>query len=204
LNELAHGDLNSLCQNTEYLKNNELMLNLAAQAMISIMTFHHLGYIHSDCHWGNFLYHMTEDTSGYYHYNINKKNYYLKNCGITMMIYDFGFAKKYNEKTSMLKYKLVDDYKRILPAFQNKTDKGWNKHSKLPDPIVSQYIRTLYTDIRNSPVYEATYKDIMYNIILNKLLTMPINNIFVETLPAGEKIINSTAFVIDDKLTGLV
>lgn len=207
LNELAHGDLQSICGNKDYLSNNELMLNLAAQAMISIATFHHLGYIHKDCHWGNFLYHMTEDISGYYHYKINKKDYYLKNSGFTLMIYDFGFAIKYNSKTADLKTLVASDYNRVLRAFKNKTGRGWNKHTKLPTPLVSEYIHSLQTAITTrSVVYEPsfTYKDIMYKTIINKLLAMPINNIFVETLPAGEKIINHSAFVIDDSLYGRI
>ena len=204
LNELAHGDLKSMSENKDLLKNNELILNLAAQAMLSIETFHHLGYIHKDCHWGNFLYHMTEDISGYYHYRINKKDYYLKNSGYTLMIYDFGFATKYNARTENLKDLIATDYIRILTAFKNKTNKGWNKHAKLPAPLVSQYIHSLQTEIARGIVNEPSHKDIMYKTIINKLLAMPINNIFVETLPAGQKIINQSAFVIDDSLMGRV
>ena len=67
LNELARGDLKHLCKKKDFLKNNELLYNVFAQIILSILTFHNLGYIHRDCHWGNFLYHYNNNLTGYYH-----------------------------------------------------------------------------------------------------------------------------------------
>ena len=200
LNELAHGDLASLSENEDYLRNNDLVLNIATQALLSIMTFHNLGYIHHDCHWGNFLYHMTEDKSGYYHYKIYNKDYYLKNCGYTLMIYDFGLCEKYASKTKYLKNYMVRDYERILQAFQNKTDKGWCKPPNLVSSGISTFINNLQTEIIRSPAYQNNHIDINNNVILKHLLQLPVKNIFVNVLPAGAKIINDSPYIIDETL----
>ena len=95
LNELANGDLLNLLQ-TSVFQNAEIALNLIMQCLISIMTFHKLGYVHQDCNEGNFLYHYNHtNTEGYFHYNIRGKDYLLKNCGYNMMLYDMGYAEKY-------------------------------------------------------------------------------------------------------------
>jgi hypothetical protein len=206
LNELAHGDLKSLCQNKDYLRNDELVLNMAVQTVLSIMTFHNLGYTHEDCHWGNFLYHMTEDKSGYYHYKINKKDYYLKNCGYTMMIYDFGFSNKYNPKSAGLQNLLAADYTRILQAFKNRSDRGWNKEANLPSPVVSKYIQNLQTSITKATVHTKTYQDMMYNVILEELLRTPVKNLFVDKLSDADKktIINDSPFIIHESLAARI
>jgi hypothetical protein len=55
VNELAHGDLDMLLLDEEILEDDELMLNLLFQTFISIGTFHNItGYVHKDCHNGNF------------------------------------------------------------------------------------------------------------------------------------------------------
>jgi hypothetical protein len=199
LNELAHGDLASLSENQHYLRNNDLVLNMATQALLSIMTFHSLGYIHYDCHWGNFLYHMTEDKTGYYHYKIYNKDYYLQNCGYTLMIYDFGMSEK-SSKTKYLKNYTVNDYVRILSAFKNKADKGWCKPPNLVSPGISTFINNLQTEITRSPAYQNNHVDINNNVILKHLLQLPVKNIFVNVLPAGAKIINDSPYIIDETL----
>ena len=68
LNELARGDLKQLCNSKTFLKNNSILYNVFIQIMLAISTFHHIGFIHGDCHWGNFLYHMN--------YNVVKNSYH--------------------------------------------------------------------------------------------------------------------------------
>jgi len=94
LNELARGDLKQLCSNKLFLKNDNILYNVFIQIILSISTFHHLGYVHGDCHWGNFLYQINYgiNKNSYHHYNIYGNSYYLKSCEYTMFIYDFGFA----------------------------------------------------------------------------------------------------------------
>ena len=69
LNELAHGDIKQLFTIKTIVDNNSLIYNIFIQVILSILTFHNIGYIHRDCHYGNFLYQRVND-DGYYHYEI--------------------------------------------------------------------------------------------------------------------------------------
>jgi len=142
VNELAHGDIKTLMTNEEILKDNELMVNLLYQTFISIGTFHNIvGYVHNDCHHGNFLYQKNNDV-GYYEYSFNGKSYYLKSCGYNIMIYDFGLSEEINLNSSSLPSSYIpDDYIRISNAFINEADLGWIKNKVLP----SQYVGDLVT-----------------------------------------------------------
>lgn len=204
LNELAHGDLESLTKKIDYLQNSELVLNCAVQCMLSIATFHRFGYIHMDCHWGNFLYHIAEDTSGFYHYQIYGKDYYLKNCGYTMMIYDFGLSEKYTPKKAYLINYLVADYNRISRAFRNVSYGGWSKKSlprldELPVNIVSAYMSSFSAQLTKGILIYKNEKDFIQNIILPLLEKTP-HKVFYDKLPHGQTIINAQPYIIDDTL----
>jgi hypothetical protein len=206
LNEMAHGDLQSLCDNMAFLKNDELLMNIAIQCMLSIATFHNIGYLHSDCHWGNFLYHLTDDKSGYYHYKIYGENYYLKNCGYTMMIYDFGLCNKYPFTTNKLLHQqtmmdLATDYIHILNAFKNTALRGWSKSQVYPRKALSTYIDNLQSSLKFSSLASKHEKGFIKNILLNYLLQNPYKRLFVKALPKGERIVNTTTpFIIDETL----
>jgi tRNA A-37 threonylcarbamoyl transferase component Bud32 len=116
LNELAHGDLKDIVTNNICLSNTEVIFNILIQCILSVATLHSYTFLHNDCHWGNFLFHITKSQSGYYHYNIYGKDYYLKDCGYNIMIYDFGLIEKYDD-SGMHKNLSIKDYRRILPFF---------------------------------------------------------------------------------------
>ena len=97
--EPANGDVGTLLNDEVFKLDNETILNAFIQSIIALGTFHNIfGYIHNDCHMGNFLYQEnsqhTEDTPQYYQYTFNSDNYLLKSCKYNMMIYDFGLAIK--------------------------------------------------------------------------------------------------------------
>ncbi len=96
LNELAFGDVHSLFNDRQIYSDQRTLLNIVLQCFLSIVTFHKMGYIHQDSHLGNFLYHMTENKTGNYHYNVLGTDYYIENCGYTIMLYDFGLVQKNN------------------------------------------------------------------------------------------------------------
>jgi len=200
LNELAHGDLAVLCKNEDFLHNNELVTNVAIQCILSILSFHRLGYIHNDCHWGNFLYHMTEDVTGYYHYIVYGKNLYLKNCGYTMMIYDFGYAEKYTPLKHNLIQSFIDDYTRPMQAFMNKMYFGWCKFKDLPNDIISDYMSNFNTKVRRSLPTVNDEKSLFVNVIIPLLLKMPYK-VLHSTLPSGCTVINSSPYIIDENLS---
>ena len=199
LTELANGDLKELCNKKEFLSNDELVYNVLIQVILSICTFHNIGYSHGDCHWGNFLYHHNEDI-GYYHYKINNIDYYLKSCKYNIMIYDFGFAKKI--KKLNIKKKILNDYLRIINAFyNNKIESSWIKIDNLPSNKLSNYSISLFesiVDVLKKNIKVLNYIDFINNVVLPLLIKIP-NNIFSKIKPKN-KIINIKPFIISQEL----
>jgi predicted unusual protein kinase regulating ubiquinone biosynthesis (AarF/ABC1/UbiB family) len=182
------------------LKNNELVINVAVQCVLSIASFHKMGYVHHDCHWGNFLYHLTDDKSGYYHYKINNEDFYLKNCGYTMMIYDFGLSSKYTKVDSNTLKVLAGDYIRILQAFKNKTLKGWCESRQYPTVLISTQIDRIQDTIIAASKRNIDETYLLNNVILPTLLNISTNGIFLRRLPQSETVVNSLPYIIDDNL----
>jgi len=195
LNELAVGDLKMLSADTRFLSNDSLMYNIAMQCFIAIYTFHCLGYSHNDCHYGNFLYHISKNTDGYFHYVINGVNYYLKNVGYNIMIYDFGLAQS---KHAVAHYRRsIDDYRRILRAFRKTSNGGWIDKAGYPSGSVSAYMERLEKNLSDIIIAFINEDISMNDIILRHFLACPIPNIFVNRLPAGATVANRQPFMID-------
>jgi hypothetical protein len=208
LNELARGDLKHLCKQKEFLKNDDMLYNVFAQIMLSILTFHNFGYVHRDCHWGNFLYHYNNNLTGYYHYNINGKNYYLKTGKYSMYIYDFGLCTTINRVDN---YDIYDDYRRIIGPFvnQNISKDSWladiNMPMNLPSNEFSIFIRdfkyklrNIYKDNRYISIQNTKFLNLISEGIISELLKLP-NNIFTDTKPLNAKIINKKPYYINNK-----
>jgi len=129
LNEMVYNDLKYLCDTDDFLNNKEDIYNVILQVLLSIFTFHQLGYTHNDCHWGNFLFHKNKtNKNGYYHYIIKDTSYYLKQCNYTIIIHDFSLATQ-NDKVTSLRMAL-EDYRRILHSFILNIQGGWLPSSK--------------------------------------------------------------------------
>lgn len=123
INELAHGDLKGLVETKSVMSNDKLVINLYIQTMISIASFQKATkYYHRDTHWGNFLYQKNVE-KGYYHYRNKGIDYYLEACDYTIMIYDYGLAKKI--KKGVVSPQVLNDYVRINYAFFNDDQEGW-------------------------------------------------------------------------------
>lgn len=206
LNELAHGDLKQLCKMKTYVNDDILVYNIFIQVMLSIMSFHSIGYIHGDCHYGNFLYQRNVE-EGYYYYKINGVDYYLKSCKYTMLIFDFGFAKSI-DKDNKLSYKVIDDYMRIIHAFANEKilSKSWSHYPNYPSDDVSRFTTHLLNKlnsiskalINNRNKTNKNFNNLINDMIIPHLISAP-NNIFTKIKPRG-KIINSKPFIIDKTL----
>ena len=115
INELASGDA------SEYILNNNmneiLMNNAIVQIFISIFSFHSIGYIHTDTHWGNFLYHKVKP-GGFIQYIINGRDLYIPNIGYLWVIWDFSFVDKFTTKDYMTDYLLIMN---SLKLFRNES-----------------------------------------------------------------------------------
>lgn len=211
LNELAHGDLKSLCKKKEFFMNEDILYNVFSQIMLSILTFQHFGYIHRDCHWGNFLYHYNDidnkDNNKYYHYNINKKNYYLKSCPYSIYIYDFGLSKKIIYADTL---DISEDYVRLLSAFINKNTyhRTWlskfNIPPNLPSDDFSNFIikfeKTINNTYKNNKYLQNyNFINIISDTLIGILLNMP-NNIFTDKKPLNNNIINKKPYYINNKI----
>jgi hypothetical protein len=204
LNELAHGDYKSLCKKKDFLKDNKVLYNIFIQMMLSIMTLHSFGYIHRDCHWGNFLYHNNNE-KGYYQYKINGQIYYLEACPYSIYLYDFGIAKEIND--SHIKY-IPEDYVRITGAFRNKNNyyKSWlakiNIPSNLPSKEISVFGENFGNQIinfynKNKSAKSSTFLNKITQELINIFLNIP-HNMFTDKKPLNSKIINSTPFIIEN------
>jgi len=202
VNELAHGDIKTLLENVEILKDDELMMNLFFQTFISLGTFHNMtGYVHKDAHYGNFLYQRNNE-KGYYEYSFNGKSYYLKSCGYNVMIYDFGLSTGIEYLRANHKYHYVlMDYARIIHAFFNKKYGGWIEYNNLP----SDYVNDALTKIKKIAFETDTKIDIKVNdkSIEDKVFEYIIEKIFIPFSPKGlwltqrpDNVINKIAFVI--------
>jgi hypothetical protein len=221
LNELASGDVHSLCikknnfgsfsYNTSFLNDSPLLLNIIYQCLLSIATFHKMGWVHQDCHLGNFLYHKTTDTQGYYHYVILGKDYYLKNCGYTMMIYDFGHAQPYTFSEPYYYHFYDEKFDESPPSRSHKSRKflyDYYDYRNMLDQFCypgrfSHYIQSstkahliAISDLTAPNKYRSEDK-----LIKDMLKLMTSSGIMHESLADNKTIINAgKPYIIDDSL----
>lgn len=200
-NELCNGDLKNLIKDKNILSNEELMFNLYFQVCISIASFHNLmGYIHQDCHYGNFLYQLNNET-GYYHYKAGTTDLYLKSCPYNMIIYDYGLSKQIQRgtnKSEITKYHgyIHTDYSRITNAFMSKKN-GWGNYVDLPtldfDNKILNIKKIMYDIVYQSmtatnPEPTASYKESFF---------MKLLDLFKQNAPAGMILTNRPPNVIN-------
>lgn len=162
-NEIADGDVSDLLDNYE---NKDLVFynNLLSQLLISIYSFHKLGYCHNDAHYGNFLYHKIEKTNSHLTYNIFDKEYYIYNVGILIVIWDFATADTYYET------KYSNDYIKILKSILEYDD----------DIPIKDTINKIISHLEQK-------RDVTEEDFMKFLLSL---NIFNETINVSSKSLN--------------
>jgi len=112
LTELANGDLSSFLTKNDDLLNDKIVKNTMQQILLSLLSFHiYIKAIHTDAHWGNFLYHKIKP-GGYIHYKIYDIDIYIENIGYLWVIWDYQI-----EKINMTNN--FNDYYNILSVFEN-------------------------------------------------------------------------------------
>jgi hypothetical protein len=118
VNELAHGDLKKLIISTPQLFVDDIY-TIFLECVMAIYSYHKItGMAHTDCHWGNFLYH--ENFSRYNTYSKYKLDssigdIYVKNPLVNMYIWDFGRAVPLTDWKDPNKY---NDYFKLILNFQ--------------------------------------------------------------------------------------
>jgi hypothetical protein len=112
LTELANSDLSKFLRTNDDLLDDELVKNTMQQIFISILSFHiYIKAIHTDAHWGNFLYHKIKP-GGYIHYKIFNEDVYIKNMGYLWIIWDYQI-ENINITNNF------NDYYNIISVFEN-------------------------------------------------------------------------------------
>ena len=199
-NELADNDLKYYLLNTKKILDDKFLLyNLLIQSLISIGSFHNLvGYIHEDCHWGNFLYLDNTEHKGntYYMYKFKNITYYLKSCKYNVMIYDFGLSNDIMLYTDYKKINnlIIDDYQRIIDCFIS---------IMYSDDKVSTLYDILDNTAKKETVYHSQYDAFLY--IFAKVLHLCLHNfpeIFfsdIRKLPSGSIILNQIPYELFSK-----
>jgi len=187
VNELCNGDLKMLLDDkSNYPIDENLLYNIIFQIFISIATYQEFSSnIHNDCHYGNILY-QTNTEKGYYKYKFNNKEFYLQSCPYNMMLYDFGFTRKYKLGSSVF----FQDFYRILYAFIPEKEGGWNLHIKNSN-IIKDVIK-MKEKIKKLLEKKNIYK---FEEIL-KIINPFIKNIYKEKLEKDDVLLNKKPFII--------
>jgi len=94
INELADEDIQTWFKKDHNVSD---YLSVILQGILSIYAFHKLGYIHDDCHLGNFLIHKIKP-GGFWYYKIDDINIYIENTGYLLVLWDPGIANKYSRE----------------------------------------------------------------------------------------------------------
>lgn len=88
ISELANCDLETWLRKT-YAP--EVYESVIMQLLFAVYSFHGLGYVHNDCHLGNFLIHEIK-AGGCWRYQVGGRNIYVPNHGYLLVMWDPGLA----------------------------------------------------------------------------------------------------------------
>jgi hypothetical protein len=179
LYERVSGDIRNFITIRRENADDNFMKNIITQCILSIATFHSMGYVHLDCHSGNFLYIEHNDIipNGFYHYNIYDHDYYLQDIGISVLLHDFGRAKSNTRGV----FSITRDYENILKD-------GFNTNNNI---LISVNLRTQINTIINYLEYaRISENDILKYLYENLLNTILVNK---NNLPPNHCIINKTS-----------
>jgi predicted unusual protein kinase regulating ubiquinone biosynthesis (AarF/ABC1/UbiB family) len=171
------------------------MYNLYFQSQLAVASFQGLlKHVHTDCHWGNFLYH-TNNESGYYHYELEGANgfdfnFYLKSCPYNLVIYDYGLANPISSIQKEVARAIYNDYDRISSAFNSKKV-GWGLYKNLPSKQFDDKTNQL-----RSEMFDYVYQN-MKTPQFDKLFIREMVRIFIKYAPPGLILENAPTNIIN-------
>ena len=173
INELAHADIQTwMKQQHSY----EVFESVIVQLVFAIYAFHGMGYVHDDCHLGNFLVHKIKP-GGCWRYKINGNDVYIPNHGIQLVMWDPGHAMQ----MFSIDYKdpgwFIHDYNRplYLLSIITESDMYINMNVKPPPDTVLQSLITPLASITKNTLTYALEIDMM-DAILNHLKSVQIKD----------------------------
>jgi hypothetical protein len=173
LTELANSDLSKFLRTNDDLLDDELVKNTMQQIFISILSFHiYIKAIHTDAHWGNFLYHKIKP-GGYIHYKIFNEDVYIKNMGYLWIIWDYQI-ENINITNNF------NDYYNIISVFENS-----ELTQKVITYVYSDEIKSITEFIKKVLLLSIDDKKLWKNYLFK-------NNLFKDYLvkPEDSEIIN--------------
>lgn len=141
INELANCDIQNWFTKS-YAP--EVYESVIMQMVFAIYAFHNMGYIHNDCHLGNFLIHEITP-GGCWRYKVDNTNVYVPNKGYLLVMWDPGLAKP--------KFATDDqrvDYSRPMSLIMNMLDyKKYRalKMKPLPDKTLNYGLVPIFNTI---------------------------------------------------------
>jgi hypothetical protein len=209
LNELAEGDAYNFVKINH--KNDKILLNSLIQMLLSIMFFHnYINAFHFDSHSGNFLYHKIK-SGGYFHYNIQGKDYYLENIGFLWVIWDFGLISPFNNsyvinndkygQSSYADIHINYDFLRIIKSgFMNKKIDGGVNDKYIFSDSVNFFVEKLFKLLNNSTYFNNSNINDLASLnkdMLNLMIFKIFDNTFKSSINDDDVIINvNKPFVI--------
>ena len=183
INELANGDFVAFAQ--KYNKEDKLIINAIIQIILSLLFYYKVAKsFHKDAHAGNFLFHKIK-AGGYFHYRINKTDFYLENLGFLWVIWDFGASMPFIQCSTT---NINVDINNILEKISIITIK---KDSRLSHYVNSQK-SLIHNFIHKSSI---KLKDANFKVFINNLVEFLIENEFLLTKKPSN-IINSKPYEI--------
>jgi len=154
MSELANCDIQNWFKEVHTI---DEYMSVIMQLLISVQTFHNMGYIHNDTHLGNFLIHKIKP-NGFWHYVLKtgKKDkdidIYIPNTGYLLVIWDPGLA---NKKRNIYydKEHLINDMTRPLRLINSLgTHYKYIELGLKPVPDSIQAVNTILVNALNNGV----------------------------------------------------
>jgi len=177
-NELLSGDLKTFIY-TIANNNTELLINAIEQMIMSLISLHSTGLSHNDTNYGNFLFKKVKE-GGYIKYDINGKEFFIKNLGYEWVIWDFGetsqiyryydYIEDYNLLTLFLRYDnpklLTNDFKKKFEMDQKKDHRPYGYLDKTK-VILSDKINEIVEELWK--LSGSDKKDILTNLMKSQI-----------------------------------
>lgn len=187
--------LKQMCSYIEIVSNDDIVFNLILQCLFIIVTLHKANIVHQNSKVDNFWCIKTDDDDGYYHYIILGKDYYVKNCGYHIILNDYKYCQRFDNKRPLY----YDFYDK---AFHMKTDKVPLNYDFYDYNVFMRFFThsILKTSLHAKKFFPQLVKILQHNYYKNEntlirnicaTFVKKTKNIIVEELPLNAKVINT-------------
>lgn len=158
VNELADYDVQTWLKQSH---TSAAYQSVVMQMIFAVYAFHNIGYMHNDCHLGNFLVHKITP-GGYWRYKVANKNVYVPNEGWQVVLWDPGLASPYDV------YNFEDDYLRFINLLIDMQDHSLYQKMKLKS-LPNQFVNRSLVPITDVLSSDYTNEEEAINDILDHI-----------------------------------